>query len=657
MNGFKKFLSIIVVLCMTFTPLLNLDISKVYGADEEILYGDVNDDGKINSTDSALLSRYTLDIISEDRINIKAADLNGDDKINSMDYVLLGRYLLEMIDEFPVEKINPDPTPTPETPTLDTPEDLTVVSQTSRSATLSWSHSTDRDDIEYIIYSDDFFVDIAESSPHTVEDLIPGQTYEFTVVAVSGERAFSEESNICTVTTTASNIEDIKDALVHNFRMLGTDYSLVYEGDISNLENEINTALSDAVKESTTPFMLENVSFGASGVVGNLEITFEFIFDDNYSDVVYSKSDLESILLNKFINRTENIDIVYKDNITSNEVDEIINSIMNNDTYLGSAINNISYQLSSSVGISGINMEIDYYTTKEQEAYVDDTVDFIVSKLVNDDMSDHEKQKLIHDYILNFVDYSDSDEYNDPYSALYYGKTKCNGYAMLTYKMLTAAGIENIIVTNEDHAWNVVNIEDNWYHMDTTWNDGKKKGYGFYGYYNLTDAQIIAGPNGLEGRNYSGVDGISCTTNYINELEVANDENDGKYEHILRALEENEYYVEINDFKTYPSMNLLYSEVLLKEGEEIGLIDPIIPIDIYKDSFHWSTSDSDVVEVTDGVITAQEEGVAIISAQAMFDPLFRSSLFCIVRVIPEESDDGQHKIFQDRISLDLPTKM
>ncbi|MDQ2085760.1 hypothetical protein RBH29_04835 [Herbivorax sp. ANBcel31] len=79
---------------------------------------------------------------------------------------------------------------------------------------------------------------------------------------------------------------------------------------------------------------------------------------------------------------------------------------------------------------------------------------------------------------------------------------------------------------------------------------------------------------------------------------------------------------------------------MLKEGEEIGLIDPIIPIERYKDSFYWSTSDPDVVEVTDGVITAQEEGVAIISAQAMFDPLFRSSLFCIIRVIPEESDDA-----------------
>ncbi|MDQ2085759.1 hypothetical protein RBH29_04830 [Herbivorax sp. ANBcel31] len=41
--------------------------------------------------------------------------------------------------------------------------------------------------------------------------------------------------------------------------------------------------------------------------------------------------------------------------------------------------------------------------------------------------------------------------------------------------------------------------------------------------------------------------------NYINELEVDNDENDGKYEHILKALEKTKNYVQINDFKTYRS--------------------------------------------------------------------------------------------------------
>ncbi|HEX9060259.1 MAG TPA: dockerin type I domain-containing protein, partial [Clostridia bacterium] len=54
--------------------------------------GDVNNDGKINSTDVSLLKRYILQITTN--INITNADMNGDGKINSTDYSLLKRALL-----------------------------------------------------------------------------------------------------------------------------------------------------------------------------------------------------------------------------------------------------------------------------------------------------------------------------------------------------------------------------------------------------------------------------------------------------------------------------------------------------------------------------------------------------------------------------------
>jgi hypothetical protein len=73
--------------------------------DELFLYEDLNEDGKIDSLDSALLGRYILVIITEfpTENGEIAADLNGDGKINTMDYTLLKRYILSMIDKFPVE--------------------------------------------------------------------------------------------------------------------------------------------------------------------------------------------------------------------------------------------------------------------------------------------------------------------------------------------------------------------------------------------------------------------------------------------------------------------------------------------------------------------------------------------------------------------------
>ncbi|GAE90080.1 endoglucanase A precursor [Acetivibrio straminisolvens JCM 21531] len=63
------------------------------------LYGDVNDDGKVNSTDVTALRRYVLRQL--DNINEKNADVNADGKINSTDFSILKRFVLKEIDTLP----------------------------------------------------------------------------------------------------------------------------------------------------------------------------------------------------------------------------------------------------------------------------------------------------------------------------------------------------------------------------------------------------------------------------------------------------------------------------------------------------------------------------------------------------------------------------
>lgn len=50
-----------------------------------ILYGDVNGDGRLNSRDLSQMKKYISGIITDDAINYKNSDINGDNRINSKD--------------------------------------------------------------------------------------------------------------------------------------------------------------------------------------------------------------------------------------------------------------------------------------------------------------------------------------------------------------------------------------------------------------------------------------------------------------------------------------------------------------------------------------------------------------------------------------------
>lgn len=104
----------------------------------------------------------------------------------------------------------------------------------------------------------------------------------------------------------------------------------------------------------------------------------------------------------------------------------------------------------------------------------------VVSKLTGNTYKDILK---IHDYLINSIDY-DKDYssigcYNI-YGALIDKKCVCEGYAKALKFLLDGANISSVIVQGsaqnssgrtENHAWNMVYLNDKWYYIDATWND------------------------------------------------------------------------------------------------------------------------------------------------------------------------------------------
>jgi len=177
-------------------------------------------------------------------------------------------------------------------------------------------------------------------------------------------------------------------------------------------------------------------------------------------------------------------------------LEQMLKQILASDDYLQHSIHAWEFEYRGYVGDVVLTFRFQYLTTLEQEEYVDRRVKEILAEIIKPGMSIDERQKAIHDYIVMNVAYDQSFSRYSAYNALAEGKAVCQGYALLAYKMLKEAGIENRIVSGtadgQNHAWNLVKIRGNWYHMDVTWDDPLPDVAGrvTYEYYNLTDEQM-----------------------------------------------------------------------------------------------------------------------------------------------------------------------
>lgn len=143
--------------------------------------------------------------------------------------------------------------------------------------------------------------------------------------------------------------------------------------------------------------------------------------------------------------------------------------------YMKGNIKKYSLRLSSNGKVSTFTFTVSYRETKSQTAKVNTKIAAVLKSLDIADASDYTKVKKIHNYIVNKTTYDSGYTKYTAYQALIKKSAVCQGYALLFYKMATEAGINCRVVTSSSHAWNIVQMGNKWYHLDTTWDDPVSK--------------------------------------------------------------------------------------------------------------------------------------------------------------------------------------
>lgn len=212
----------------------------------------------------------------------------------------------------------------------------------------------------------------------------------------------------------------------------------------------------------------------------------------------YGKLELD--LAAGFKERSDKFSVSYtgdKKKLSDNMTD-IIRESLRHDDYSAYILESYIYTIRSWGNKSTISVEAHYRETPEQTAEVDRVIDEALAEILKPNMNDHEKVKAIHDWVVTHVEYDQSLSYYTAYNAVSLGKAVCQGYTLLGYRMLDKAGIPVLIaegtVNTGEHAWNMVQLDGIWYHLDLTWDDpvGVQDDRIRYTYYLKTDEELRA---------------------------------------------------------------------------------------------------------------------------------------------------------------------
>lgn len=119
-----------------------------------------------------------------------------------------------------------------------------------------------------------------------------------------------------------------------------------------------------------------------------------------------------------------------------------------------------------------------------------------VLQLTTPKMTDQQKVRVLHDDLVNRATY-DLPAGGSCTTMLLTGRGVCEAYSRTLWLLCRIAGIPSIIAagqTDEPHAWNLVKIAGEWYHVDATWDDptivGTNKSILTHNYFLLNDEQI-----------------------------------------------------------------------------------------------------------------------------------------------------------------------
>lgn len=194
----------------------------------------------------------------------------------------------------------------------------------------------------------------------------------------------------------------------------------------------------------------------------------------------------------------------------------------------------------------------------------------ILQQIIKPKATPIQKILAIHDYLVNNVVY-DEDDYlgrkssvisHTAYGAIVENKAVCEGiayaFSLLAHKVGIEATVVNGIADGGDHAWNMIRINSDCYHIDVTWDIRKRANSEFkaYDYYCLSDYD-------LQSRNWDKKIYPACNSTRYNYFNVTK-----SFAHNKQQLRE----IILRQYMQYKALYLRYDFLHMGNNEIVDYI-------------------------------------------------------------------------------------
>lgn len=207
-------------------------------------------------------------------------------------------------------------------------------------------------------------------------------------------------------------------------------------------------------------------------------------------DVVNNESELESLLLKRLETFDVNIGIYYKgEDAPMIKLESMYKEWLNTHDQISATVLGYGYFVERVSEGYFIHLENNFTMNRHELDMVNKRMDEMVAELNLDGMGDIDKVETLYQFVMERMEYvgNGQNTQHSPMGFIFHGEGVCQAYAISLHMLLERIGLESRYIIGEihkdqvlegepiGHAWNMVKLDGNWYHLDPTWDDGGER--------------------------------------------------------------------------------------------------------------------------------------------------------------------------------------